>query len=207
MRGLFGVSEGCYQFGYDFASLEGRVEGHYCWKWDDDSKDYCRALIQDKPNDVHTLLAGRIAQTIGRDFSRNSAKSVKYGVSYGAQVAKLAKMLGVDLELAELIYNAFWEAAFPLATFKEKVKAYWETKGKKQAVVGLDGRLLRARSPHSLVNLLFQSAGALCAKAVAVKWEEKLAAAGLLQDWFKEELKEKYCQPIIRYHKDCGLSR
>lgn len=207
MRGLFGVSGGCYQFGYDFASLEGRVEGHYCWKWDDESKDYCRALIQDKPNDVHTLLAGRIAQTIGRDFSRNSAKSVKYGVSYGAQVAKLAKMLGVDLELAELIYNAFWEAAFPLATFKEKVKAYWETKGKKQVVVGLDGRLLRARSPHSLVNLLFQSAGALCAKAVAVKWEEKLAAAGLLQNWFKEELKEKYCQPIIRYHKHCGLSR
>ena len=206
MRGLFGVSEDCYQLGYDFASLEGRIEAHYCWKWDD-IKDYCNALIQEKPNDVHTLLAKKISDTLNRAFTRASAKSLKYGSTYGAQVKKVAKMLGVDLETAQEILDAFWAAAEPLATLRDKVKAFWEKTGKKDYILGIDGRKLKARSPHSLVNLLFQSAGAIAAKIVAIRWEQKLEAAGLKQDWFGESLKKEYCQSIIKYHKHCGLSR
>ena len=78
MRGLFGVDSDFVQIGYDFDSLEARIEAHYCWKYDED-KEYCHSLTQDKPNDVHTKLSLKISDIIGRAFARSPAKNVKYG--------------------------------------------------------------------------------------------------------------------------------
>lgn len=80
MRAMFGVDElKFYQMGYDFASLEARIEAHYCWKYDSsENKAYCNSLIQDKPNDVHTITAKKISDIIGSNFSRQDAKSIKY---------------------------------------------------------------------------------------------------------------------------------
>lgn len=79
MRGLFGVdTDLCYQHAYDFASLEGRIEAHFCHKYDAEGKPYCDSLIQEKPFDVHTITATKVSELIGQAFSRQSAKSVKY---------------------------------------------------------------------------------------------------------------------------------
>lgn len=78
MRNLFGVDDGYVQIGYDFDSLEARMEAHYCWRYDLD-KVYCNSLTQPKPFDVHTLLAASISDIISREFKRNPAKNVKYG--------------------------------------------------------------------------------------------------------------------------------
>lgn len=58
MRGLFGADpNSCYQIGYDFASLEARIEAHYCFKYEEPTEEgkrlYCESLLQEKPNDVH----------------------------------------------------------------------------------------------------------------------------------------------------------
>lgn len=55
MRSMFGVDveEGFIQMGYDFASLEAMIESHYCWRYDDEDKTYCKSLTMEKPNDVH----------------------------------------------------------------------------------------------------------------------------------------------------------
>lgn len=53
LRELFGVDEGFYQVGYDFSSLEARMEAHYCFPYDNKNKDYCNSLLMEKPNDVH----------------------------------------------------------------------------------------------------------------------------------------------------------
>ena len=78
MRAQFGVDrKDMLQIAYDFASLEGRIESHYCWRYDQ-TKDYCNSLIQEKPFDVHTVTAKKISELISQMFSRQSAKSVKY---------------------------------------------------------------------------------------------------------------------------------
>jgi hypothetical protein len=78
MRGLFGVdSNKFYQLGYDFDSLEARIEAHYCYPYDK-TKEYCDSLLQAKPNDVHSVMARKISNTIKRKFERRPAKSVKY---------------------------------------------------------------------------------------------------------------------------------
>lgn len=82
MRALFMAdSNVAWQLGYDFASLEARIEGHYCWQFEDGTeKEYCISLIQEKPHDVHTMMAKRISEIIGREFQRSPAKNVKYGL-------------------------------------------------------------------------------------------------------------------------------
>ena len=207
MRNLFGVTKDFIQLGYDFDSLEARIEAHYCWKYDKSSdKSYCLSLIREKPFDVHSLTAKKISEIIQQDFSRGSAKSCKYGMSYGAQAPKVAKIIGSDIKIGELVFNAFWEAAYPLADLKTALTKYWETTGLKQFILGIDKRKIPTRSKHSLVNSLFQSAGVICAKKAMVLHEAYLKEEGLLIDFFTQDYKKlQYCQQLIAYHDESQL--
>lgn len=203
MRGLFGVDSDFIQIGYDFDSLEARIESHYCYRWEkDEDKPYCQSLILEKPNDVHSKTALHIANIIQRPFERGDAKAVKYGTSYGCQPPKLAKMLGCPLGVAQSVFDGFWEAAYPLAALKEALTQYWETTGQRSFVLGIDKRKIPTRSKHALVNSLFQSAGVICAKRAMVIHDRKLKEAGLLVDFFMEDWRvKKFCQQLIAYHK------
>jgi len=183
--------------------VEARIESHYCYKWEEDAeKPYCKSLILEKPNDVHSRTAQRIAEIICQPFERGSAKSVKYACSYGAQAPKVAKTIGCDISIGQLIFDGFWEAARPLALLKEALTKYWETTGQRSFVLGIDKRKIPTRSKHALVNSLFQSAGVICAKRAMVLHDRKLKEAGLLVDFFRDNWKVKqFCQQLIAYHK------
>lgn len=201
MRGMFGVDKTkFFQMGYDFDSLEARQEASYCWRYDND-KEYCNSLLQDKPHDVHTKMAEKISVIICREFTRSPAKSVKYGATYGAQGPKIAKTIGCDVKTGDMIFNAFWEAAAPLKSLKDKLAAYWESTGKK-FVLGIDGRKVPTRSAHAILNSLFQSAGVVCAKRAMVIHDRLLKEHGMSVDFFKDDWKnKKFCQQLIAYHK------
>lgn len=183
MRELFGVDEGMIQIGVDIDSLEASIEGHYCMKYNG-GPEYAVALVSPKPNDIHTVTAKKMG------VSRDAAKSTKYGCSYGANWPKLKKMLGVSDKEAKAIFNDFWAAAQPLADLKEKATKYWETAGNKAFILGLDGRKLWVRSPHAILNTLFQSAGVICAKRAMVIWDR----------WIKERKLDDKVQQMIAYH-------
>lgn len=202
MREMFGVDEGFYQIGYDFDSLEAKEEASYCWRYEDEPKEYCMSLLQDKPNDVHTMMAKKISALIGREFKRSPAKNVKYGATYGAQAKKVAKTIGSDLKTGQAVFDAFWQAAAPLDKLKKRLAAYWENQGGKKFILGIDGRKVPTRSAHAILNSLFQSAGVLCAKRAMVLHDRKLRAEGLGVDFFEEDWKNKlFCQQMIAYHK------
>lgn len=206
MRSLFGVETPHYfQIGYDFDSLEARIEAHYCWKYEAGNREYCNALLLEKPNDVHSMMAKRITETIGRKFERGPAKSVKYGVTYGAQAAKVAKTIGSDLHTGELVFNAFWDAAFPLAALKEKLNDFWVATGKTY-ILGIDGRKVPTRSAHAILNSLFQSGGVICAKRAMVIYDDYLEAEGFLCDFFVDDWKNcSFSQQMIAYHDEAQL--
>lgn len=149
----------------------------------------------------NTKMAEKISAIIQRDFGRAPAKSVKYGATYGAQGAKIAKTIGCDLKTGDQIFSAFWEAAAPLNALKLKLAAYWESTGKK-FVLGLDGRKVPTRSAHAILNSLFQSAGVICAKRAMVIHDRLLKENKLSVDFFKDDWKNrKFCQQLIAYHK------
>jgi hypothetical protein len=207
MRGQFGVdvNDGKLQLGYDFDSLEAKIEAHYVFKYPGGPK-YGVSLIADKPNDCHTVLASSISELLGRPFPRGTAKNVKYGCSYNAQVARVAKTVGCSLAEAEIIFNAFWEQAAPLKLLKENMQKYWETTGQRKFLRGIDGRKLPIRSKGNVINTAFQSAGVICAKRAMVIHEQKLKDAGLYVDFFRDDWKNKsYCQQLIAYHDEAQL--
>lgn len=200
MRAMFGVSEGYCLLGYDFSSLEARMEGHYVWKYDQ-TKEYTKSLLAKKPNDLHTLAAKHISEILKKEFSRDYAKNLNYGVRYGAQTKKVSKMLGCDMSTAETVLQAFWQAAKPLKLLSDALIKYWETTGGKKFILGIDGRKVPTRSKHALINSLFQSGGVICAKRAMVIHDRKLKQNGMLVDFWRDDWKNKaFCQQLVAMH-------
>jgi len=206
LRQLFGVGDTkkYIQYAFDFSSLEAMIQSHYCWRYDTtEDHQYCKSLTMEKPFDVHTLTAKRISEAIGQEFSRGSAKSVGYACAYGAQAAKIAKTIGSSASMGETVFKAYWDAAKPLADLKEALTKYWETKGQKKFILGIDGRQIMTRSKHSLVNALFQSAGVICAKRVMVYQDIEYRKRNIGVNFWLEDWKNKaYVQQLIAYHDE-----
>lgn len=217
MRGQFGVDveDGFIQLGYDFDSLEAKIEAHYVYKYAG-GPEYGVSLIAEKPNDCHTVLAKAITELLapgrpeGWAFPRSTAKNVKYGCSYNAQVARIAKTVGCSSEEAQVIFDAFWKQAAPLKELKEAMQKYWETVGEKKFLRGIDGRKLPIRSKGNVINTAFQSAGVICAKRAMVLHEKMLKDEGLFVDFFRDDWRSKdFCQQLIAYHDEaqCEVRR
>jgi DNA polymerase I-like protein with 3'-5' exonuclease and polymerase domains len=87
--------------------------------------------------------------------------------------------MGCKLNKARRVYNTFWTNNPALAALKDDLVKVWEKRGGNNGgyVRGLDGRKLFGRSPHSLVNLVFQSAGAIICKT----------AVCYLNNWIQKE--------------------
>lgn len=198
MRGMFGCGEGLFQLGYDFASLEARIMGHYVLPYKD-GEALAEALVAEKPNDIHSLNAKKLG------IDRSAAKSFSYAAIYGAQPKKLAKMLGISQTESKKLFNDYWDAVPALKQLKEKVEKYWTDNGK-TFIVGLDGRKLMSRSKHSLINVLFQSGGAIAAKWSAIRKAQWLEENNLLGDPFKHSKEEQKVWWMIHMHDEQQLA-
>lgn len=194
MRSLFGSGKDGLQFGYDFASLEARIQGHYCWKYTG-GQELSVTLLAEKPNDIHTLTGLKL------DIPRSDAKSINYAILYGSSINKIKKMLGCTLERATEIYNGFWESVPALKELKAVIEKHWESNDKK-FVVGIDGRKINIRSKHSILNATFQSAGVISAKYVNILSMQYLEQLGHCIDPFVAQ--PSVCE-MIAYHDECQL--
>jgi DNA polymerase family A len=194
MRSLFGSGKGLWQLGYDFASLEARIMGHYVMPYTDGTA-LAEALVAEKPNDIHSINARKLG------IDRSSAKSFSYAAIYGAQPKKLSKMLGITQSQGQKLFNDYWDAVPALKELKQKVEAAWERSGKK-TILGLDGRLLNTRSKHSLINVLFQSGGAIAAKWSAVRLAQAMEREDILGDPFQHNKAEPKVWWLIHMHDE-----
>lgn len=111
-------------------------------------------------------------------------------IKYGAGDAKIGKIIGGDATEGKQIKRKFLKATPAIKNLRDAVQnAIVETdKGKvirwkRHYLKGLDGRHLSVRSPHSALNLLLQSAGALICKKWIVRTEERLIQRGLKHGW------------------------
>jgi hypothetical protein len=152
-------------------------------------------MIAAKPNDLHSLNAKKLG------ISRDDAKSFSYACLYGAQPAKLAKMLSIPLSKAKQLYADFWDGMPALKALKEKLERYWEKSGK-QYILGLDGRRIYTRSKHSLLNAMFQSGGVIATKYTTLFMMQSFEEQGYCTDPFIG--RPDIC-PMIEYHDEVQL--
>jgi len=181
IRSMFCSREHLVWVGWDASALEARVEAHYCYKFD---KAYAKELCE---GDVHR----RNLDLIPSLKTRDNAKKFKYAITYGAQPAKLARTFGWTKAEATEIYNEFWRQNEALATVKRSLVEEWKASGRK-CITGLDGRPISTRSEHSLLNALFQSAGAIIMKYAMVIADKSI----------HREYSETEAYGLIRYHDE-----
>lgn len=195
MRGMFGAGEDYYQLGFDFSSLEQRVQAGYIAPYPG-GVEMGESLLAEKPNDQHTLKGKEL------NISRDDAKSINYASIYGAGFSKIAKMLRISKDEGRRFHEAYWDSIMPVKQLKEDMIKQYQANGKKY-IIGIDGRKLVMRSPHSILNVLFQSAGVIAAKYTTVLLSQYLEEEGFNLDPFVG--KPDVCF-MIEYHDECQLA-
>ena len=156
-RACWTVPEGKVLVGADAASLELRMLAHYM-----KDQDYVREVVE---GDIHTK-----NQNAAGLETRAQAKTFIYALLYGAGPAKIGSIVnGSAKEGKELISN-FLRNTPSLLHLREKV----ERISAQGTLPGLDGRVLQIRSPHSALNSLLQSAGAIVMKQGLVLLDSKI---------------------------------
>ena len=195
MRSLFGCGKGMVQLGFDFSSLEARIQGHYCLPFE--GEELAEQLLAAKPNDIHSINARKLG------IPRDQAKSVSYMLMYGGSASKAKTMLGITQQQAEVLVQNYWDAVKPLSDLRDAVEKVWKARGS-AFVVGVDGRKIVTRSKHSLLNALFQSGGVICAKYSTVFIYQLLEEQGYKCNPFEHEVIDM-CG-MIEYHDECQLA-
>lgn len=170
-RSLWIVDEGNHLVGCDQAALEARCEGHWTYKYD--GGESAMELID---GDCHSVNTKAFYPKETEEFDikspdfnkddpkfkpyRSKSKNAKYGITYGAAPPKIASTLGLPESRGKALFESFWAANPALKLLKDAIERCWIS-NKKVWIPGIDGRRLHSRSQHSLVNLLFQSTGAI----------------------------------------------
>lgn len=166
MRGLFVASDGMVLVGWDASQLEANMEAHEAFPFD--GGQYADEVAAGKIHETNMLLFS---------CSRDTAKSAKYALLYGAGAAKLATVLGVSVEDARLLHAAYWDRYPGLKRLQASLLQEWEKNG--GYIRGLDGRKLKVRSPHAILNTRLQSDGAIVMKEAAILWHRAVKFKGL----------------------------
>jgi len=206
MRSLFHVLPGRRMVGVDADGLEARCLAHFMAKYDDGA--YIKVILEGKKSegtDVHSLNAKALG------CSRDTAKVFFYAFLYGGGDLKLGSILIIDPAYADVHpskagdlgkkMKAKFLKAFPaLEALTKAVQAAVKTRG---WLRGLDGRKLPSRSPHSALNLLLQSAGALVMKKALCLADERMTEAELdyefllnVHDEFQMDVAEEHAEQV-----------
>lgn len=176
-RGLFGVGPGRVLVGADLSGLELRCLAHFMAHYD--AGEYGRVLLEGDIHTVNQLAAGLP--------TRNDAKTFIYAFLYGAGDQKIGSIVlpqGDEDEqraIGKKLKRSFLKKTPALKALRDAVTAAAE----KGWIKGLDGRILRIRSPHAALNTLLQSAGALIAKQATIFAYQDLSDLGMVwgKDW------------------------
>lgn len=208
-RALFLADEGRVLVGADASGIEARALAHYLFAYD--GGEYVTVVTT---GDVHTKnrdAFGMPPTKEGRSLAKNGFYAKTYGggpEKVGATLVRLAddheqaaqqeevpgwlrkSMLKKGPLTKERLANAkrglyagrrVEVGVVGLGKLIEDLKTTQRTRG---WLRGLDGRRLRVRSMHSILNTLLQSFGALIVKKATVLWYQKLINMGYV--WGKD---------------------
>lgn len=208
-RALFGAAwfrkvwPEAIQVGTDQSGIELRCLSHFMARFDGGA--YGEELVNGDAHWKNTIAFGLVPAGTLRDKMnkmhdemRGFAKTIVYAMLYGSGAAPLGALVGEGAERGKLLKKNFMEATPALKALVDSLtealvaSAQWvngkqEVKWRRKFIKGLDGRKVHIRSPHSALNALLQSAGAVCAKYWIITLIDKLDAMGLKHGTAKDD--------------------
>jgi DNA polymerase-1 len=155
-RGLFGAGVGKKLVGCDASGLELRMLAHYLAFYD--GGEYGKIVTE---GDIHTFNMERAGLS-----NRDQAKTMIYALLYGAGPAKMGEIIGGGAKEGVQLKRKFLSNLPALKKLQDAIQKKVEHGG---VLMGLDGRVLRIRSSHAALNMLLQSAGAVCMKVALIQ--------------------------------------
>lgn len=225
-RDLWTSEDGFAIAAADASALEGRVQAHYTWKYDDGAT--ARDLLE---GDIHSKTAKSVyAEELAHiditapDFNkddpffkpfRDRSKNIFYAGLYGAGDAKIASTAGLPEHRGTEISQKFWEANAATKALKDNLEKYWEQVGQKKYLPSVDNRMLCTRKKSALLNTIFQSCGGIAMDYAGcfmdkwlgeIHWEDrkpyylykgyKVRRIGYTHDEYEYEAEEPIAQEI-----------
>lgn len=213
-RALFGAKfarhmrgwENAVQAGSDASGLELRCLGHFGARYDEGA--YAEQILHGDVHWANGLAAGLVPDGTVRDKHsalheswRDNAKTFIYAFLYGAGDAKIGTIVGGSKKEGKALKKSFLENTPVISSLRESIEGAlihsqsfnqatrkFDIKWKRRWIKGLDGRKIHVRSPHSALNSLLQSAGALVCKAWVVECERVMVEElGYYHGWYKDD--------------------
>lgn len=195
-RELFTVPKGWYEAGIDASGLELRCFGHFLSPYDNGA--YVKEILN---GDIHTH-----NQKMAGLPTRDNAKTFIYGFLYGAGDAKIGEIVGGSSADGKRLKEKFFQSVPAIKQLRQDIertlitssewvggvnKVTWRKRAHPDnsnlsithSILGLDHRVVYVRSPHSALNTLLQSAGALVCKKWVCLVEENMRKAGYKHGW------------------------
>lgn len=195
-RSLFRVPAGWYEAGIDASGLELRCFAHFLYPYD--HGEYVNEILN---GDIHTH-----NQKMAGLPTRDQAKTMIYCMMYGGGDGKLGEVINGTAKdgkaLKERFFNAVpaykelcsdiertlitsseWVGGVNKVTWRKRAHPDNSNLSITHSILGLDRRVVYVRSPHSALNTLLQSAGALICKKWVCLVEENMRKAGYKHGW------------------------
>ena len=165
-RSLFIAPSGFNLVGCDVSSLELSLLAHFLFPYD--KGNFKKELLE---GDIHSKNAKALGLT-----SRAQAKTTIYAYIYGAGNEKLGKIIEGGIKEGKELRRKLLEKIPALKKLRDDVVITFRNQ---KYIFGLDKRKLLARSEHSILNLLIQSAGSLIVKQATIILHRKFIQCGL----------------------------
>jgi hypothetical protein len=188
------------QVGSDASGLELRCLAHFMCKYDEGK--YINEVLNGDVHWTNVLALGffpvgtlRDKHNDSHEAHRGYAKTFIYAFLYGAGDEKIGSIVpGGDAQKGKALKKAFMAATPAIKMLRDAIEGQlvessrWvdgeqKIKWRRKYLKGLDGRKLNVRSPHSALNTLLQSAGALICKEWIVRTERLMIARGYKHGW------------------------
>lgn len=108
IRSLFIADEGAEWCKCDYSQQEPRIQLHFAYlRGFRGAKEARQQYIDNPATDYHQLVADLVEQRTGKPIGRRNAKDINLGSAYGMGKYKLAAKLGVSLEAADQLLEAY----------------------------------------------------------------------------------------------------
>lgn len=163
-RRCFGPRKGWKQVGADAAGLELRMLAHELYPYD--KGKYIDVILN---GDIHNYNLQFIKEIVD-EADRDIAKTFIYGYVYGCGDAKAGVIVKRDAKTGRRLREHFANSIDGLNSLLTKLTRTIDTYN--GYLFGLDGRPLRIRKRHALLNTLLQSHGAVVMKLALTLYYE-----------------------------------
>lgn len=169
IRGCFVADEDKLFGVFDYSQQEPRVTVHYGTLLNYEGAGEALTRYLDNPKiDYHQMVADMVLEVTGLDIGRKAAKTLNLGMAYGMGINKLAAQLGLTVEEAKPVFNAYHQAVRYVRLLGDHAMRAAKRRGWVKTLLGRKRHFPGGEHAHKALNAVIQGSSADMVKQAMV---------------------------------------